>query len=169
MRRTPDTPPRAELPPPERLRETIAQIVRGWMRLGREEARSFGLSLPQLLLLRALIELGEIPASRWAELVGAAPSTASGLLDGLEDAGFVRRTHGTRDRRQVLVSLTPQGRRVAQRLRQNLRREWTGYCRGLSSRELDGASTTLERVLAEMSPTKRGPPLDHPAAARGHR
>ena len=133
--------------PESRLHETTAHLMRGWMRLAREDARDLGLTVQQLLLLGGLIQMGVIPATRWAELVGASPSTATGLLDGLESAGLVRRVHATEDRRQVLVVLTAKGQRIAERLARDRRQKWRGYCHGIPANDLDSTSTTLAKIL----------------------
>ena len=106
-----------------------------------------GLSLPQLFLIGGLKETGPIPVSRWVELVGSSPSAATGLLDGLEAAGFLARTHDASDRRQVLIALTPQGQRLSFRLYTEMRRSFTAYCDGIPGDELRAAAATLERVV----------------------
>jgi DNA-binding MarR family transcriptional regulator len=135
----------------ERLHATVQQLARAWTRLGREEARRRGLSLPQLFLLGALRESGPMPVTRWVAMMGLSASATSSLTDGLESGGFVARTHGARDRRQVLVSLTPKGRRVADRLRAASRRRWTEFCAGLPPGDLGAAATTLGRVVGRMN------------------
>ena len=106
-----------------------------------------GLSLPQLFLIGGLKETGPIPVSRWVELVGSSPSAATGLLDGLEAAGFLARSHDPLDRRQVLIALTPQGQRLSFRLYTEMRRSFTAYCDGIPGDELRAAAATLERVV----------------------
>ena len=45
-----------------------------------------------------------------SEGVGVTPRTMTGLVDALEETGFVRRTPHPTDRRAIAVTLTPQGR-----------------------------------------------------------
>ncbi len=126
--------------------------MRGWMRLTREDGRLLRLSLPQVVLLHGLRRMGKIPTARWAGLVGASPSTATGLLDGLESAGLVLREHDRRDRRRVLVSLTPKGEQVADRLRQRRMRAWKEMCRDLPSDRLRVTATTLTTLSERLGP-----------------
>ncbi len=118
------------------------------------------MSVPQLFLLGGLSRLGEIPATRWAEMAGVSPSTATSLLDGLEAEGYIARAHDTRDRRHVLVSLTTKGRSLTDRLHESRRTRWNEACRGLPAAELGAAAATLERILARQSERPTGPVRD---------
>ncbi|MDE1821942.1 MAG: MarR family transcriptional regulator [Euryarchaeota archaeon] len=149
--------PRPKLSPESELQETLSRLMRSWMRGSREIAKGLGLSLPQLFLLGALTQMGEIPATRWAEIIGASPSTATGLLDGLESGGLIRRTHDEKDRRQVLVSLTPAGRRVAVKMKAARQREWKRLVRGVPAGELRSAERTLSKILARFDQERGGP------------
>ncbi len=78
----------------------------------RALADETGLTLPQLLCLRAIHDTPTPPASvaSVSQDVSLAASTVSGILDRLERAGLVRRRRDRRDRRQVNLTLTPTGR-----------------------------------------------------------
>lgn len=132
-------------------------MTRAWTRSAREEARTVGLSWAQLSLLGALEEDGTIPVSRWIEMTGSSPSAATGLLDGLASDGHIARSRSGRDRRQVLVSLKPKGRRLARRLRGRLRQRWRASCAGMPWAQLDAATTALERIVPRMLPPGRRP------------
>lgn len=129
---------------------TVSGLTRGWIRLAREEARRLGLSLPQLFLLNGLRDAGPIPVTRWSEMIGASPSATTGLLDSLESAGYLVRSHASTDRRQVLISLTARGHRLADRLRADSRKRWAGFCREIPTSDLDAASVTLGRIVTRM-------------------
>lgn len=146
--------PRAS--PAEKLSETVSRLTRGMMRLAREHARDVGLSLPQLFLLRGLREEGRIPVSRWVDIMGVSPSAATSLLDGLEEQGYVQRTHDAKDRRQVLVSLTPKGRRLSEQVQAEFRRKWRSLCDEIPAGELEVAAATLERIGARLNPAEGG-------------
>jgi len=68
------------------------------------------LSLAQYQLLEALRSTPRLPVSELAASAGVAPPTATRMLDGLVRDGLAERTPCERDRRVVLVSLTPAGR-----------------------------------------------------------
>jgi DNA-binding MarR family transcriptional regulator len=73
-----------------------------------------GLSLAQFHVLEPLRD-GPQPMYRVAEDAGIAPPTATRMLDGLVERGYVDRALDPADRRVVLVSLTESGRRAVRR------------------------------------------------------
>ncbi len=56
-----------------------------------------------------LLSVGEARMSDLSHQLGVSPSTVSSLVDRLVDADFAQRRDDVRDRRNVLVSLTPGG------------------------------------------------------------
>jgi DNA-binding MarR family transcriptional regulator len=50
---------------------------------------------------------GPLTAGRIAELTGLSTGAVTGVIDRLEQAGFVRRVRDLRDRRKVLVEIAP--------------------------------------------------------------
>lgn len=151
----------------DHLSEVVGLVMRGWMRKGREDARSLGLTLPQLFLIKGLSEMGLVPVTRWAEMIGSSPSAATALLDGLETSGLLQRSHDVVDRRQVLVSLTPKGRKMADRLRASSRARWRELCAGIPRSDLESAGATLGIIADRLGPVE-GPPLPS-ATARAPR
>jgi DNA-binding MarR family transcriptional regulator len=106
------------------LASASERFVFAVLRATRAEAWRNGLLLPQLRVLRALRHTGSVPVSQLVVASSAPPSTVTGVLDGLVGAGLVARSHSARDRRQVLVSLTPEGQRLAERVDARLAARW---------------------------------------------
>jgi DNA-binding MarR family transcriptional regulator len=71
-----------------------------------------GISMAQFHIAVTLQRSGTMPMSRLAELLGISLSNASGLIDRLEERGYVERTRVPEDRRIVLVRVTDDGARV---------------------------------------------------------
>jgi MarR family transcriptional regulator, 2-MHQ and catechol-resistance regulon repressor len=77
--------------------------------------REDGLTGNQFGLLEALLHLGPLqPCDLGPRLLTSRPNVVL-IVDQLEEAGLVRRTPVERDRRRVLVKLTPEGRRAIER------------------------------------------------------
>lgn len=55
---------------------------------------------------------GELTMSRIAELLDVSDSNATGLIDRMEERGFVERFRDPNDRRVVLVRVSEQGRQI---------------------------------------------------------
>jgi DNA-binding MarR family transcriptional regulator len=71
-----------------------------------------GISMAQLNILYTLHRSGEMPMSRLAETLNVSLSNATGLVDRMEERGFVERTRVPEDRRIVQVRITADGVRV---------------------------------------------------------
>jgi DNA-binding MarR family transcriptional regulator len=74
-----------------------------------ERLRKLGLSMAQVNILYTVQRCGDMPMSRLADLLGVSVSNATGLVDRIEERGFVERTRVPHDRRVVLVRVTPAG------------------------------------------------------------
>ncbi len=90
----------------------LRRILRRVTLHSRQLSKDAGLTLPQVLCLRAL---GELPGAR-ASLVDVSRAvqltapTVTGIIDRLEQGGLVQRERSTTDRRKIYVSLTERGR-----------------------------------------------------------
>jgi DNA-binding MarR family transcriptional regulator len=80
--------------------------------IGSERLLRHGISMAQLHVLNLVHSHGEMAMSRLAEMLDVSLSNATGLIDRVEERGFVERTRVSTDRRVVLVQLTPAGRQV---------------------------------------------------------
>jgi MarR family 2-MHQ and catechol resistance regulon transcriptional repressor len=70
------------------------------------------LSLVHLNVLSALEAEGPLSMSSLAEAMDVSDASATGIVDRMEKRGLVERSHGTDDRRVVLVHATDAGRQV---------------------------------------------------------
>jgi len=71
-----------------------------------------GISMAQLNIMYTLQRDGEMPMSRLADVLNVSLSNATGLIDRMEERGFIERTRVPEDRRVVLVRVTPTGIRT---------------------------------------------------------
>lgn len=74
-----------------------------------ERLLRLGVSMAQLHLMFTLQRTGEMTMSHLAELLNVSFSNATGLIDRIEERGFIERSRVPSDRRVVLVRLTPAG------------------------------------------------------------
>jgi DNA-binding MarR family transcriptional regulator len=77
-----------------------------------ERLLRLGVSMAQLNILYILRRSDEMPMSRLAEVLNVSLSNATGLIDRMEERGFIERTRVPADRRIVLVRLTAEGVRL---------------------------------------------------------
>jgi DNA-binding MarR family transcriptional regulator len=80
--------------------------------IGSERLVRQGISMTQLHVMNMLERHGEMAMSRLAEMLDVSLSNATGLIDRIEERGFVERIRVPSDRRIVLVRITDRGRAV---------------------------------------------------------
>jgi DNA-binding MarR family transcriptional regulator len=68
-----------------------------------------------VLVLLSFSRSGSLPLSKVGERLMVHPTSVTNLVDRLDAQGLVERTVDDADRRRVLASLTPEGRRVMKR------------------------------------------------------
>jgi MarR family transcriptional regulator, organic hydroperoxide resistance regulator len=95
-------------------REEILSLLRvafGELRcVGSERLARQGVSMTHLHVLSMLDHHGELTMSHLADLLGVSMSNATGLIDRMEERGFVVRARDREDRRVVFVRLAEGGR-----------------------------------------------------------
>jgi DNA-binding MarR family transcriptional regulator len=74
-----------------------------------ERLLRLGVSMAQVNILYTLHRSGEMPMSRLADVLNVSLSSATGLIDRLEERGYLERTRVPEDRRVVIVRLTVAG------------------------------------------------------------
>jgi DNA-binding MarR family transcriptional regulator len=71
-----------------------------------------GVSMSHLHVMSMLERHGDLPMSRIAEILDVSDSNATGLIDRMQERGFVERVRAADDRRVVLVRVSDTGRQV---------------------------------------------------------
>jgi DNA-binding MarR family transcriptional regulator len=80
--------------------------------LGSERLVRLGISMSQLHVMHLLDRHGEMAMSHLADMLEVSVSNATGLIDRVEERGYVERIRVPNDRRVVLVRITDSGRGV---------------------------------------------------------
>lgn len=80
--------------------------------IGSERLVKLGVSMTQVHVLSMLQRHGDVPMSRLADLIDVSLSNATGLIDRMEERGYVERVRVPGDRRVVIVRMTDPGRRL---------------------------------------------------------
>ena len=73
-----------------------------------------GISMAQLNIMYTLQRNGVMTMSHLADVLGVSLSNATGLVDRMEERGFIERSRVPEDRRVVLVRVTEAGTRMIQ-------------------------------------------------------
>ncbi|EYF01543.1 MarR family winged helix-turn-helix transcriptional regulator [Chondromyces apiculatus] len=96
--------------------ETIIYLYTESRRLTKEMAGSYGLTGPQLTILKLLESFPDLSLSTLSERIRAQNSTVTGIVDRMEREGLVRRERSRSDRRVVLLRLSEKGGRLAREI-----------------------------------------------------
>jgi DNA-binding MarR family transcriptional regulator len=80
--------------------------------IGSERLVRLGISMTQLHVLNLLDRHGEMAMSRLADMLDVSMSAATGLVDRIEEHGYVERIRVPSDRRIVLARITDDGRQL---------------------------------------------------------
>ncbi|MCI4329836.1 MAG: winged helix DNA-binding protein [Thermoplasmata archaeon] len=151
------------------LQRECERLVFTLLRQAREDASVEGLSLPQLFLLGAVLRAGPVPVTQLTGWTGGSVSAISGLLDGLVEAKLLLREHGVEDRRQVLVSLSAEGRRLVDRVSSRRVERWGPIDARIRVSDSKVAAKVIREVVAAMempAPSDDLPHNDGPTLAR---
>lgn len=102
--------------PTSTMADAVTQVLRLLRRINhatdlhsKHLIKATGLTTAQLIVLKAIHELGEVTAGTIAEHVSLSPGTVSILLDRLETHALIERYRSTKDRRVAHARLTQRG------------------------------------------------------------
>ncbi|KAA3609603.1 MAG: MarR family transcriptional regulator [Planctomycetota bacterium] len=119
----------------------------------RRLAAEFMVTGPQLLCLQTLHDDGPLTTSALAKLIHLSKSTTVGILDRLEQKGWVSRERSNLDRRVVLVHITADGEACLAAAPSLLQGRLAQGLRNLPEKEQLVIAQSLERVV-EMLETR---------------
>ena len=148
-------------PEADQILRALRRITQSITIQSKQMYRSSGLTVPQLLCLRAIsaarsVDVTAVEISRQVRL---SPATVTGIIDRLERYGLVLRERLAHDRRKVGLRLTPEGK---ERLAQMPRPLQERFVRGLNElseadrhsllRALQQVVDMLEATTLDVSP-----------------
>src|ERR1700694_365442 len=109
-------PHRADLESPLKLWVVLARAFDAVGRHARASIARFGLGTTEFGVLEALYHKGELPVCEVQRRILVESSSTTYVVDKLVERGLVRRRVSDADRREVLLTLTPAGRRITKRI-----------------------------------------------------
>ena len=94
------------------------------------------ISFPQFFLLAHInSSAGSLTMTEIAERMQHTTAAATGLVDRLENLGYLRRTSAENDRRKVLVSITEKGADVVNEIKRGIADKVTLLCESILTPE----------------------------------
>jgi DNA-binding MarR family transcriptional regulator len=121
-------------------------------RATRRATRLTGLdwTFSTLLIMEGMLENGPSRLTELAELAGTTPPTVTKLIKDLEAKGFVNRTADQQDGRASIVSLTDEGRQVAEAIVGKRFDALQQVLTAWADEDLERVTVLLEQLRADM-------------------
>lgn len=139
----------------------IAEIVQSFRRIfkaiqqySEEVLKEFGVTGPQLWLLKTLRQEGGTSVSELTQKMYLHISTVSGIIDRLEAKGYVVRKREAPDRRVVMVCLTDIGKRIVDQAPEPSQGKLLYSLQHLSEQEVLEMHEALQKIVRLMEVEK---------------
>ena len=113
-----------------------------------------GISKGKFTVLMVLLAEDELTPSELANRIAVTRATITGLLDGLERDGLVRRGNSPDDRRKIIVKITPKAARLLDRFLPAHLRRIRSLFSGFSKADLRDLPRLLKKIREALPATK---------------
>lgn len=133
-----------------RIFKALRRIVRAIDLRSREVARTAGLTIPQIVVLQAIRDLGDVTTKALSAQADLSAATVVTILDRLEERGLVARERSVTDRRIVHARLTDQGRTVLERAPALLDEEFESRLTARDAGHQKALADAIEEIAALM-------------------
>jgi DNA-binding MarR family transcriptional regulator len=131
----------------------LRRIIRAIDLHSRTLVQRFGLTGPQLVVLKELFDASPRSVSELAAAVNLSQATVTGILDRLERKSMVARVRDSKDRRRVLVSLTSVAQEVLSGAPPLLQEHFMQRFGALPDWQQTQILSSLQRIVALMEAT----------------
>ncbi|MDP2699632.1 MarR family winged helix-turn-helix transcriptional regulator [Thalassospira sp.] len=133
---------------------TLRQIIRATDLHSKRMMKACGLTIPQVMVLRAIDGLSNVTVRRISDHVSLSQATVTIILNRLEERGLAERRRSTSDKRVVNTVLTDAGRTILASAPTLLHEEFIRQFDGLPNWEKTQILSSLQRVAAMMDAEK---------------
>ena len=130
--------------------QSLRRIVKAIEDYSHEVSGRFGVTGPQLWALKTISHEGSLPLGELSKKMYLDPSTISGVIDRLENKGYVTRDRNQEDRRVVKVRLTPAGESLVENAPNPAQGKMIHGLRKLGEDELSTIYHSVEKLVEIM-------------------
>ncbi len=134
--------------------KAIRKIVRAIDLRSKEVSRLTGLTIPQIVVLQGVRDLGEVTTKALSDNSDLSSATVVTILDKLEEKGLIERYRSLADRRIVHARLTETGKRVATNLPGLLHEEFEKKFASLDTGDRNQMIRAIEQIAEMMNAHK---------------
>lgn len=133
-----------------RVLVALRRIIRATDLHSKQLSIKSGLTVPQVVVLQSIEELGEVTTGRISARVSLSQGTVTSIMDRLESRGLIERYRSVADRRVVHARLTGQGRAVIRNAPPLLHERFIDAFASLDEPRQERIIETLEAVAGMM-------------------
>jgi DNA-binding MarR family transcriptional regulator len=112
--------------------------------------KKYGITGPQLVILRELSEYKEISVGELAKTVSLGQATVTGVLNRLEKRGFITRRRSEKDQRRVLIRATETCKKLLDEAPSPLQETFLNQFEKLQNWEQHMVLSSLQRMVVMM-------------------
>ena len=128
----------------------LRRIIRAIDLHSRKLAQRYGLTGPQLIILKELQSLGDVSVGELAKRISLSSGTVTDILERLEKRGLVQRARSNADRRRVLNRITEKGEEILQKAPTLLQERFVEEFEKIQDWEQTLILSSLQRVASLM-------------------
>lgn len=129
---------------------TLRRIIRAIDIHSRYLVKQYGLTGPQLIVLKELSLLNESHISVIAERISLSQPTVTDILDRLESKNYIERTRSKNDKRRVIVKVTDQAQEIIKKIPSLLQEEFVIEFNKLHEWEQTLILSSIQRIASMM-------------------
>jgi DNA-binding MarR family transcriptional regulator len=152
MKPPPTVEPTSEVGSPfeDSILRSLRRITRAIDLHSRQLIEQIGLTGPQVLCLRLLVQHQTMMPTELAKEMSLSPATITGIIDRLEARGLLSRDRSQEDRRTVKLAVTPAGREAIKSVPSVLQECFAQRLRELPPENQRAIHLVLEQIVRMM-------------------
>lgn len=138
---------------PQHLHDVLVhlrRIIRATDLQSKRVVKACGLTIPQIMVLRSIEELGDVTVRRISDSVSLSQATVTTILNRLEDRKYVERVRAQKDKRIVNARLTPEGKAILATAPPLLHEKFVDEFESLEGWEQTQVLSSLQRIAMMM-------------------
>ncbi|MEO9274006.1 MarR family transcriptional regulator [Marinomonas sp. 5E14-1] len=128
----------------------LRRIIRATDLQSKRVVKACGLTIPQIMVLRSIEELGDVTVRRISDSVSLSQATVTTILNRLEDRKFVERVRAQKDKRIVNARLTNLGQDILKTAPPLLHEKFIDEFESLDDWEQTQVLSSLQRIAVMM-------------------
>jgi len=135
----------------EQLLVALRQVNQAIALHSRQLSKQSGLTGPQLLVMKKIVELDGPMAKKVGQQVNLTPATVTNIIDRLEAKDLVQRQRSPIDKRRVELYLTESGKALLEQGPQSLQSHFISRFEELAQWEQNQLLSSVQRISAMMA------------------